>query len=81
MPIAAAHGQAYDMIALPGAQAAGWQLCRAVSATSELTGDRACAGGMPGAERLRDCAVLEELLRAQSSAGKPVAAICATPAV
>jgi len=41
----------------------------------------ACPGGMPGAERLRDSAVLESLLRAQMSSGKPTAAICATPVV
>jgi 4-methyl-5(b-hydroxyethyl)-thiazole monophosphate biosynthesis len=38
-------------------------------------------GGMPGAEHLRDCAVLIELLRQQCQAGRVVAAICASPAV
>jgi 4-methyl-5(b-hydroxyethyl)-thiazole monophosphate biosynthesis len=36
---------------------------------------------MPGAERLRDSAPLAALLKAQAAAGKPHAAICATPAV
>ena len=36
---------------------------------------------MPGAERLRDCAPLTELLRRQAEAGKRYAAICAAPAV
>lgn len=38
-------------------------------------------GGMPGAERLRDCAPLEALVRAQRESGRAYAAICATPAV
>ena len=38
-------------------------------------------GGMPGAERLRDCATLEKLVRQQQEGGKHLAAICATPAV
>jgi 4-methyl-5(b-hydroxyethyl)-thiazole monophosphate biosynthesis len=38
-------------------------------------------GGMPGAERLRDCKPLEDLMRKQRDAGKHYAAICATPAV
>jgi protein deglycase len=41
----------------------------------------ACPGGMPGAERLRDCNVLKELLSSQLSLSKPIAAICASPAV
>lgn len=41
----------------------------------------ALPGGMPGAEHLRDCAVLIEMLNRQKSAGKLYAAICATPAV
>ena len=36
---------------------------------------------MPGAERLRDCAVLTELVAKQRGADKLLAAICATPAV
>ncbi len=36
---------------------------------------------MPGAERLRDCAVLERMLTKQRDSGKLYAAICATPAV
>lgn len=36
---------------------------------------------MPGAERLRDCQPLTDLVRRQAEAGKRYAAICATPAV
>ncbi|GLC39571.1 hypothetical protein PLESTM_000913200 [Pleodorina starrii] len=38
-------------------------------------------GGMPGAERLRDSAVLESMVRAQKDSGRLYAAICATPYV
>lgn len=41
----------------------------------------ALPGGMPGAERLRDCPQLIELLKAQKAAGRWYAAICASPAV
>lgn len=41
----------------------------------------ALPGGMPGAEHLRDCELLIELLKNQKAAGKLYAAICATPAV
>ena len=41
----------------------------------------ACPGGMPGAEHLRDSAELKEILLAQASASKLVAAVCAAPAV
>ncbi|PNH05527.1 Chaperone protein YajL [Tetrabaena socialis] len=41
----------------------------------------ACPGGMPGAERLRDCAVLSDMVASQRAAGRLYAAICATPAV
>lgn len=41
----------------------------------------ALPGGMPGAERLRDSAALNELMRQQRSSGRLSAAICATPAV
>ncbi len=41
----------------------------------------ALPGGMPGAEHLRDCAPLIEMLKAQRAAGKLYAAICASPAV
>ncbi|PSC68327.1 dihydroxyacetone kinase [Micractinium conductrix] len=41
----------------------------------------ALPGGMPGAERLRDCAALTELVAKQKAAGKLHAAICATPGV
>jgi hypothetical protein len=41
----------------------------------------ALPGGMPGAERLRDSAVLRDILSNQAGAGKKLAAICASPAV
>lgn len=41
----------------------------------------ACPGGMPGAERLRDCETLVNLLKAQSEKKKVTAAVCASPAV
>jgi len=41
----------------------------------------ALPGGMPGAEYLRDCDELIELLKKQKEAGRLYAAICASPAV
>jgi 4-methyl-5(b-hydroxyethyl)-thiazole monophosphate biosynthesis len=41
----------------------------------------ALPGGMPGAERLRDSAVLMGMLQQQREGDKNFAAICATPAV
>ena len=41
----------------------------------------ALPGGMPGAEHLRDCATLIDLLRAQREAGRLYGAICAAPVV
>jgi 4-methyl-5(b-hydroxyethyl)-thiazole monophosphate biosynthesis len=41
----------------------------------------ALPGGMPGAEHLRDNAVLTELLKQQDKAKRLIAAICAAPAV
>ena len=41
----------------------------------------ALPGGMPGAEHLRDCKSLIDILRRQKQAGRLVGAICATPAV
>lgn len=41
----------------------------------------ALPGGMPGAERLRDCTVLTQMVAKQRDADKLHAAICATPAV
>ncbi len=41
----------------------------------------AIPGGLPGAEHLRDCAVLTAMLQNQDRAGKWVAAMCAAPAV
>ncbi len=38
-------------------------------------------GGMPGAEHLRDCKELAQLLKDQRAAGRLYAAICASPAV
>jgi len=41
----------------------------------------ALPGGLPGAEHLRDCPILIDLLQEQSKAGRLYAAICASPAV
>jgi 4-methyl-5(b-hydroxyethyl)-thiazole monophosphate biosynthesis len=41
----------------------------------------ALPGGMPGAENLRDCGLLVDLLKAQKERQMPYAAICASPAV
>ena len=41
----------------------------------------ALPGGMPGAEHLRDCEALIEMLKAQRNAGRMYGAICASPAV
>jgi 4-methyl-5(b-hydroxyethyl)-thiazole monophosphate biosynthesis len=41
----------------------------------------ALPGGLPGAEHLRDCEDLIQLLKAQKSSGRLYAAICASPAV
>lgn len=41
----------------------------------------ALPGGMPGAEHLRDCRDLIEMLKKQKDAGRYYAAICASPAV
>lgn len=41
----------------------------------------ACPGGMPGAERLRDCPELTSLLKEQRASGRLTAAVCAAPAV
>ena len=38
-------------------------------------------GGLPGAEHLRDCPPLIDMLKSQSQAGRLYAAICASPAV
>ena len=41
----------------------------------------ALPGGMPGAERLRDCKILTSLLKRHTSSGGLTAAVCASPAV
>jgi len=41
----------------------------------------ALPGGMPGAERLRDCAALVALLKKQDARGALIGAICASPGV
>ncbi len=41
----------------------------------------ALPGGLPGAEHLRDCAPLIEMLKSQKQTGRLYAAICAAPAV
>jgi 4-methyl-5(b-hydroxyethyl)-thiazole monophosphate biosynthesis len=38
-------------------------------------------GGLPGAEHLRDCVPLTDMLKSQKQAGRLYAAICAAPAV
>ncbi len=38
-------------------------------------------GGMPGAEKLRDCEALIKMLKVQAEAGRYYAGICASPAV
>jgi 4-methyl-5(b-hydroxyethyl)-thiazole monophosphate biosynthesis len=38
-------------------------------------------GGLPGAEHLRDCAPLVDMLKLQNQAGRLYAAICAAPSV
>jgi len=41
----------------------------------------ALPGGLPGAEHLRDCTALTEMLKKQKSEGRWFAAVCASPAV
>lgn len=41
----------------------------------------ALPGGMPGAQRLHDCELLRDMLKAQASSGRVTAAVCASPAV
>lgn len=41
----------------------------------------ALPGGMPGAENLRDCKILINMLKEQKKTGRYYAAICASPAV
>jgi len=41
----------------------------------------ALPGGMPGAERLRDCVPLVTMLKEQVAASRLIAAVCASPAV
>ncbi|CAN8075284.1 unnamed protein product [Agarophyton chilense] len=41
----------------------------------------ALPGGMPGAERLRDCEKLTSLLKEAAASGGRIAAVCASPAV
>ena len=38
-------------------------------------------GGIPGADNLRDCEILTQMLKQQADSGKLYAAICASPAV
>lgn len=40
-----------------------------------------CPGGLPGADHLRDCPTLTEMLKKQAGASKLYGAICAAPAV
>lgn len=41
----------------------------------------ALPGGMPGAERLRDCATLTAMLKEHHASGRLTSAVCASPAV
>lgn len=53
-----------------------------IAACADVTYDLiAVPGGMPGAEHLRDNAVLTDLLKQQRDAGRLYAAICAAPVV
>ena len=54
------------------------QISDCVSETYDLI---ALPGGMPGAENLRDCKELIDMLKTQMKAGRLIGAICATPAV
>ncbi|KAJ0047015.1 hypothetical protein Pint_04709 [Pistacia integerrima] len=38
-------------------------------------------GGMPGATNLKDCGILESMVKKQAADGRPYAAVCASPAV
>lgn len=77
-------------VTVASAGALGVTASRAVKLTADrLIGD--CAdqtydlvalpGGLPGAEHLRDCKPLIEMLKKQKAEGRLLAAICASPAV
>ncbi len=55
--------------------------CRLEDCAGERFDLIALPGGLPGAEHLRDCAVLTALLRDQAQQNRLYAAICAAPAV
>ncbi len=55
--------------------------CRLADCAAERFDLIALPGGLPGAEHLRDCAVLTGLLRDQAQQNRLYAAICAAPAV
>lgn len=62
----------------------GTKICSDVLISSKDLGSFdavALPGGMPGAERLRDCTALIDIIRATLKEKKTVAAICAAPAV
>jgi 4-methyl-5(b-hydroxyethyl)-thiazole monophosphate biosynthesis len=53
-----------------------------IEACKDITYDCiALPGGMPGAERLRDCEVLKEMLLSHHASGRLTSAVCASPAV
>lgn len=54
---------------------------RIVDCAADLFDGIVLPGGLPGAEHLRDCKPLIEMLRAQKQRGGWCAAICASPAV
>lgn len=55
--------------------------CRLADCAAERFDLIALPGGLPGAEHLRDCAILTALLRDQAQQNRLYAAICAAPAV
>ena len=66
------------------------KMSRGIKFMADVTIDEAAAeewdlialpGGMPGAEHLRDCNALIEILKKQKDAKKQYAAVCASPAV
>lgn len=55
--------------------------CHISSCTDKIFHMIALPGGLPGAEHLRDCQPLTELLLQQKKSGRWYAAICASPAI
>ena len=83
-------GESFDLIALPvrgpdeqagGGGGRGRSRLDWTPSSGDTRAPAPPQGGMPGAERLRDCALLMEMVARQQQAGQLYAAICATPAV